>query len=284
MTVVDDARDVGLHHGTAEGLVLDPFADRRCDEVRAGEKDRAGAFDDVRLVAHDRQVGAAGDARADDRRHLEDAGRGEAGVVVEDPAVVLAVGEDLVLHRQEDPGRVDEIDHRQAVFERDLLRPQDLLDAERELRSGLDGGVVRDDHHVAAVDAADAGHHSRCRRAAPLGVHAVGRPEAELEKGRARVAERRDPLARRQLALFVLAGLRLRAAARAQLCLLRGQPGDLSGPVLLSASERLVDLQRRFDGRQCDLPWQTGRLYGPAEAASPAGELSMSPWEEFFRS
>ena len=91
----------------------------RCEPAR---KIEPVPFDDVRLVAHDRQVGAAGDARADDRRHLEDAVRRQPGVVVEDPAVVLAVGEDLVLERQEDAGRVDQVDDRQPVLERDLLR------------------------------------------------------------------------------------------------------------------------------------------------------------------
>ncbi len=211
MAMVDDPRDVGLHDGAAQRLVLDALADRRGDQMRAGEEDRAGALDDMGLVAHDRQIGAAGDARADDRRHLEDAGRRESGVVVEDPAVVLAVGEDLVLHRQEDAGRVDEIDHRQAVLERDLLRPQDLLDAERELRAGLHRGVVGDDHDVATVDPADPGDDAAAGCPAPLGVHAVGRPEADLEEGALRIAERRDPLPGRHLALLALAGLRLRA-------------------------------------------------------------------------
>ena len=183
VAMVDDARDVGLHHRAAERLVVDALADRGLDQVRAGEEDRAGALDDVDLVAHDRQVGAAGDAGADDRRHLEDARRRQAGVVVEDPAVVLAVGEDLVLQRQEDAGRVDQVDDRQPVLERDLLRPQDLLDAERELGAGLDRGVVGDHHHVATVDHADARHHARRRGAAPLGVHAVRGPQAELEEG-----------------------------------------------------------------------------------------------------
>jgi hypothetical protein len=99
MAVVDDAGDVALHQRAAQRFVVGALADRRLHQVRAGEEDRAGALDDVDLVRHDRQVGAAGDARAENRRHLKDPGRREPRVVVEDPAVVVAVGEDLVLHR-----------------------------------------------------------------------------------------------------------------------------------------------------------------------------------------
>ena len=125
MAVIDDPGDVGLDERAAELLVVDHLADRRLHEVGAGEEDRARPLDDVRLVAHDRQVRSPRHARAEDRRHLEDAGRREPGVVVEDPAVMLAVGEDLLLERQEDAGRVDEIDDRQPV-ER-LLQAQYLL-------------------------------------------------------------------------------------------------------------------------------------------------------------
>ena len=132
MAVVDHARDVALHEGAAQLLVVDLLADRRLHQVGAGEEDRAGPLDDVRLVAHDRQVGAAGDARAHDGRHLEDPLGREAGVVVEGAAEVLLVGEDLVLEGQEDAGRVDQVDDRQPVLERDLLRPQHLLAGQRE--------------------------------------------------------------------------------------------------------------------------------------------------------
>ena len=40
---------------------------------------------------------------------------GQVGLVEEDPAEVLAVGEHLVLHRQERAAGVDEVDARQPV-------------------------------------------------------------------------------------------------------------------------------------------------------------------------
>ena len=86
---------------------------------------------------------------------LRDALRREDGVVAEDPAEVVLVGEDLVLHRQEDARRVDEVDQRQAVLGRRSLGAEDLLDRHREERAGLHGGVVGDDHDPPAGDRAD---------------------------------------------------------------------------------------------------------------------------------
>ena len=83
--------------------------------------------------------------------------RGEVGLVEEDPAEVLLVGEHVVLHRQERAAGVDEVDARQLVGAGDLLRAQVLLDRDRVVGAALDGGVVGHDHAVAALDPADAG-------------------------------------------------------------------------------------------------------------------------------
>ena len=71
-------------------------------------------------------------------------------LVEEDPPEVLAVGEDVVLQRQERAAGVDQVDARQPVVERDLLRAQVLLDRHRVVGAALDGGVVGDDHALAA--------------------------------------------------------------------------------------------------------------------------------------
>src|SRR5574337_1293378 len=85
-------------------------------------------------------------------------------LVVEDAAEVLAVGKDLVLVGQVRAARVDQVDARQPVLRRDLLRPQVLLHRQREVGSALDGGVVANDHAVDAGDAADAGDDPGARR------------------------------------------------------------------------------------------------------------------------
>ena len=122
-----------------------------------------GAADDHRLVAHRRHVRAAGRARAHHDRDLRDALRRHARLVEEDPAEVVAVGEDLGLQRQERAAGVDEVEARQPVLLGDLLRAQVLLDREREVRAALDRRVVRDDHALAALDDADAGDDARAR-------------------------------------------------------------------------------------------------------------------------
>ena len=147
--MIRDARDARVDVAAAERLVVDVFADGGFDERRACEIDRALLLDDDRLVAHRRHVGAAGRARAHDDRDLRDAARGELGLVVEDPPEVVAVGKDLVLQRQECPAGVDEIDARQAILERDLLRAQMLLDRQRVVGAAFDGRVVGEDHAAA---------------------------------------------------------------------------------------------------------------------------------------
>ena len=106
--------------------------------------------DDHRLVAHRRHVRAARRARAEHRGDLRDAAGRHRGLVVEDAAEVVAVGEHLVLGGQEGAAGVDEVDARQPVLQRDLLGAQVLLDRHRVVRAALDGGVVGDDHALAA--------------------------------------------------------------------------------------------------------------------------------------
>ena len=106
-------------------------------------------------------VGAAGRARAHHDGDLRDALGRHARLVEEDAAEVLAVGEDLGLQRQERAARVDEVDARQPVLERDLLRAQVLLHRDRIVGAALDRRVVGDDQHLAARHAADAGDDAR---------------------------------------------------------------------------------------------------------------------------
>ena len=169
--------------GAAQLLGAHLLARRGLHERRAAEEDRAGAPDDHRLVAHRRHVGPPGRARAHDGRDLRDALRRHPRLVEEDAAEVVAVGEDLVLEREEGAAGVDQVDARQAVLLGDLLRAQVLLHGQGVVRSALDRRVVRDDHALDALDDADPGDHPR-RRRHPV-VVLPGRERVELEKGRA---------------------------------------------------------------------------------------------------
>ncbi len=112
---------------------------------------------------------------------------------------MVAVGEDLRLVRQVRPAAVDEVDARQAVFLRDFLRAQVLLDRHRVIGAALHRGIVAHDHHLPARNAADPADQPRAVDFV-LAVHPVGRKLADLEEGRAGIEQPLDPFAREQLA------------------------------------------------------------------------------------
>ncbi len=205
-----------------------------------------GALDDDRLVAHRRHVGAAGRARAHHRRDLRDPLRRHPRLVEEDPAEVVAVGEDLVLERQEGAARVDEVDARQPVLLGDLLGAQVLLDRHREVGAALDRGVVGDDHALLALDDADPGDDSRAGRLTL--VELPGCERAELEEGGAGVDEPVDPLARGHLPARPVALDGLLAASSPDLTGALAQLGDEGLHPVAALRERLglaFDLRRQ---------------------------------------
>ena len=99
--VVRDAGDAGVQVGAAQllGAHVDPGGSFH--QRRAADEDRALSLHDDGLVAHGRNVRAPSGGRAHDDRELRDRERRKAGLVVEDPAEVLAVRKDLILARQE---------------------------------------------------------------------------------------------------------------------------------------------------------------------------------------
>jgi len=142
---------------------------------------------------------------------LRDADRRHPGLVVEDPAEVLAVREHLVLPRQERAARVDEIDAGEPVLEGDLLRPQVLLHRERVIRAAFHGRVVRDDDAFAFGDPADPGDDAGRRRVVVVQIEC--RERSDLEEWGARIEQPFDALAGQELAgLRVLVARALGAA------------------------------------------------------------------------
>ena len=124
---------------------------------------------------------------------------------------MLAIGKHLGLMRQVGAAGIDEIDAGQMVLGGDLLGAQVLLHRHRIIGAALDGGIVGEDHRLAARDAADPGDQSRAVHVAL--VHAEGGERADLQERRARIEEPRHPLARHQLAAPEVAGARAGAAA-----------------------------------------------------------------------
>ena len=195
--VIGDARHARVDVGAAEVLGGHVHSRRGLHQRRPTDEDRPLAFDDHGLVAHGRDVCAAGGGGTHDDGDLRDRERGHPCLVVEDPAEVLAVGEDFVLSREERSARVDEVEAGEPVLEGDLLRAQVLLHRERVIGAALHRRVVRDDHALVPADAADPGDDPRA--GGFVVVHAERGEGRELEERRARVEEPLDALAREEL-------------------------------------------------------------------------------------
>ena len=114
LAIVDGAAIARVNVGAAQVFVRDVLTDRRLDQGRPGEI-QARSFGHQHGVAQDRQVRTSGDAVAHDGGILGNALRREDGVVAEDPAEVVFIGEDLVLHGQKNARRVDQVNHGQPV-------------------------------------------------------------------------------------------------------------------------------------------------------------------------
>ena len=123
---IDRAADLGVHLRAAEFFGVDDLPDGRFHQRRAGEIE-AAAFGHQHLVAQHRQIRAAGDAVAHDGGELRNPRGGDDGVVAEDPAEIVFVGKNFVLHRQENAGGIDQINQRQRALEGDALGANELL-------------------------------------------------------------------------------------------------------------------------------------------------------------
>ena len=177
--------------GAAQILGADDLADGGLHQRRAGEEDRALLAHDHGLVAHRRHIGAARRARAHDHGDLRDALRRHVGLVVEDAAEMVLVGEDLGPLRQVGAAGIDQIEARQTVLHRHFLGPEMLLHRHRIIGAALHRGVVADDHAFDAAHPADAGDHAR--RPAPRCRTCRARPAATVRGTASRDRAARAP-------------------------------------------------------------------------------------------
>ena len=205
--------------GAAEVLRRDDLAGRGLHQRRAAEKDGALVADDDRLVRHGRDIGAARRAASHHDGDLGNALRRHVGLIEEDPAEVVAVGEHLVLVRQVGAAAVHQIDAGKVVLLGDLLRPQVLLDRQREIGAALDRGVVGDDDAFPPRHPPDAGQDARRRDL--LLIDAVGGKLGQFQIRRAGIEQCPHPLARQQLAARQVPLTRPRPASLLDL----GNPG-----------------------------------------------------------
>jgi hypothetical protein len=197
-----------------ERLTVDCLAGGTLHEIRPTESHERAALHHEDHVAQRREIRATRDALAHHGRDLRDPQiPSHERVVVEDAGRAVLPREHSTLIRQIHTGRVDEIQDRDPAAHRALLRAKDLRDGLRPPGAGLHGRIVRDDDALAAVHLHNTGDHTGAWRFTVVEV--VRDQEAELKEMRARILEGRDALTRRELALRMLFGDAVGAAAEA---------------------------------------------------------------------
>ncbi len=133
-----------------------------------------------------------------------------AGLVVEDAAKVIPVGEHLVLHRQEGAAGIHQIEAGETQPLGDGLGAQVFFHRERVVGAALHGGVVHHQHAEPARDPADAGDDTGGGHWLVIDLPASQR--RQFEKRGARVQQLIDALAGQQLSTGLMAGVVCRAA------------------------------------------------------------------------
>ena len=103
LSEVHRAADPRMHLGSAEFFGGNFLPDGGLHKCRAG-KEQPRTFGHQDVIAHHRQVSAAGDAHPHDGGDLRDAHGAHHRVVAEDAAKIVGVGEHVFLKRQENPG------------------------------------------------------------------------------------------------------------------------------------------------------------------------------------
>ena len=170
---VGDAADLRVHRGAAHLLLGDVLADRGLHQVAAAERHRR------RALHHRHEVGERGDVRGAGRAVTDHRGDHRHDAAHRDLLAeqVAGAGERRAARRLDArAGGVEQPDHRDALAEREVAQPADLVLADRAHRAGHHGEVVRRDRDLATVDLADAGDRAVGREVpvAEAGVHVVG--------------------------------------------------------------------------------------------------------------
>ena len=271
--VLAQTGDVGVHERATQLLVGGDLAGSGFEQRRSGQK-RFGA-----TAHHDDIVGEAGHVRAARGRrpvhHRDDRNPGsrQPREVVEQRAAA-----DEELHpvlEQIGARRLDQVQERQPVLQRDGLRAQHLLGAQHLKGAGVDAGVARHDHDAHTADVADTTDHRATRdgRLGVVGIVKVAGQGGQLQPGCARIEQPGDALARQQLPALVEQRLGVRggiAGARLE----RTQALDQPEHVRAVALERLArDVECGLNRRHQTLPKpQSGNAEDAEENAEDAEE------------
>ena len=186
--VVGQAGHPGVHGGAAQLLVGRLLAGGHLDQWRSAEEDLGALLDHHDVVAHARDVGAAGRGVAEDQGHGGQGRRRAAGEVPEGPP---AGDEQLGLGGQVGAARLDQVDDRQPVLEGDVRGAGSLAEGE-----GVHGPAPHR-RVVGRDEALDPFHHAdpddRGRPDRVLGAPGGQRGAAPGRRSRGRPAARSAP-------------------------------------------------------------------------------------------
>ena len=128
---IDRAADRGVHGGAAQFFGGNLLPDGGLHQRRPGQE-KSAAVGHQHVIAHHRQVAAAGHAHAHDGGDLRNPHGRHHRVVAEDAAEIVGVGKNIFLQRQEDAGRIHQVNRRHPVFDRDVLGANHFLRGHRE--------------------------------------------------------------------------------------------------------------------------------------------------------
>ena len=160
--VFGESRDSRMHQRAAELFFRCDFTGRRLEQRRAREEGARAVAHHHDEIGHAGHVGPAGGGAAmHDRQHGNARGRQprETGVMRTAENEVLDA-----IAQQVGARGLDQVQERQAVLERQLLRPLEFFQPHGLQCAGLDAGIVDHDHAARTADLADAGEQSAARR------------------------------------------------------------------------------------------------------------------------
>ena len=160
-------------------------------------EEESTAFGHQNVVAHHRQVCAAGHTHPHDGSDLRNAHRRHNGVIAEDAAKIVGIGKDIFLQREKNASGIDQVDRGNVTVDGDVLRPDHLFRRHGEKSTSFNSGVIHDQHEQPAVHMCDRGDNAGPRSAAPLFIHAMRRIDAELKQLCSRIDQQLDALTRR---------------------------------------------------------------------------------------
>ena len=191
--VVAESRDLGVHAGTAEVLLVGILPDRHLDQRRPAEEDARPVLDHHRVVAHAGEVGPARGRRAEHDADGGDALRRE----LRQPPELLAPGDEHVgLAGQVGASGLHQEQQREAVLLGHVHGAQELADRRRARRPAAHGRVVGDDEALGVRHLGQRDHDTATDRVARVQPG----QRAQLEHRRAGVDQRLQALADQHLA------------------------------------------------------------------------------------